>query len=148
MKIKGGRIEEFEQKVSEIREAKKYGHFAPNILYLNRALGLLVVSLDGVYNHVLEEILASGIIEKVRYFEFDNENHWEEATKSVKYVHECAGMPFYLYQQPYWPQYLTERTYVPAYPLKEEQLNSLARAFALRFDRPFSEIEKLQIAVV
>lgn len=146
VKIKSGRIEEFEQKVSEIREAKKYNCFAPNILYLNRTLGLLVVSLDGVYNHVLEEILASGIIEKVRCFEFDNENQWDEVTKSVKYSHECAGMPFYLYQQPYWPQYLTERTYVPAYPLKEEQLNPLARALALRFDRSFSEIDKLQIA--
>lgn len=32
VKIKSGRIEEFEQKVSEIREAKKYNCFAPNIL--------------------------------------------------------------------------------------------------------------------
>lgn len=92
------------------------------------------------------KLIRQNIILKYAYFFLNCNNLWNEEKHEVVFENNFDHLPVYLYQQPYWTQFPMRRTYVPAYPLKENQLSEKVREKALRLPFRFDEKEIMQIA--
>ena len=111
---------------------------------------LCLSSKYGVYVHEfynwaeedINSLYHENILQKSRQFDFWCEEKWSEEERKWLFNMDFKNLPFYHYQQPYSPEQLIERTYIPEFPIYEPQLDSLSKKIALRF--PFSfETQKL-----
>lgn len=113
---------------------------------LSNEMGLYVVDFYEFTEDDKNELLRNGIIERAAGFEIYNEDNWDDGQKKWVFTHQMAGMPFYLYQQPYGSDQLMEKTFEPAFPFNERQLGDDERKSAFRLPFLFRDRKFVQIA--
>ncbi len=111
---------------------------------------LCLSSKYGVYVHEfydwaeedINSLYTEDILQKSIEFDFWCDEKWSEEEEKWTFNINFKNLPFYHYQQPYWPGQLIERTYIPKFPIYDTQLDPFLKKLALRF--PFSfETQKL-----
>lgn len=115
---------------------------------------LCLSSKYGVYVHDfydwdeedIDSLYNENILQKSIRFDFWCDEKWDEEKGKWVFDMDFKNLPFYHYQQPYWPGQLIERTYIPKFPIDEKQLNSLSKRLALRFPFSFESQELFQIS--
>lgn len=116
---------------------------------------LLCLSLKyGVYVHDfydwteedINSLYIENILQKSISFDLWCNEKWDAEKGKWVFDMDFKNLPFYHYQQPYWPGQLIERTYIPKFPIDETQLDSLSKRLALRFPFSFETQELFQIS--
>ena len=113
---------------------------------LSKKRGLYYVDLYNLTNKQKQTLEKHKTILKHLGRYFDTNDEWDSGKNDVVFTHDFNHLPVYLYQQPYWNQILMRRTYVPKYPLKEDQLSMRVREKAFRLPFRFDDKRELQIA--
>ncbi|MDE5687500.1 MAG: hypothetical protein K2I18_02600 [Paramuribaculum sp.] len=86
-----------------------------------------------------EYLLHNNIIEGIYHYYIDTYTDWDTDIKKYVHTNTMDGYPYFLYQQPYSPNRPTDLTYIPAVPLKAEQLSDTVRSNALHFPVSFKD---------
>ena len=140
-----GKIEEFESIVlSHLKSKTEKERNTP--LILNRELGLYIIDFYEWKLKDFKKLINQRFILKWKNFYIDHDEEWNDEKKKWEFKPEMFPLPFYLYQQPYSPYQLMERTYVPKFPFKDSQLSKESKLKSFYFDFSFNEKNLLQIA--
>ena len=95
---------------------------------------------------VYDFLIDNKIITKVYHRkEFWMNEEWDEENKKVIYTKNFSSAPYYLYHQPYWPEYLPKCLNTPKNPVKFEQLPPELQKLTLKIPVKFGENETFQI---
>lgn len=84
-------------------------------------------------------LLDNNIITGLYRFSIDVYTDWDNDITKNAHNNTMEGYPYFLYQQPYSPNLPTDLTYIPAVPMKAEQLSDTARSNALHFPILFKD---------
>ena len=115
-------------------------------LTLNEDIGLYVVDFFDWKNADRQYLIDNNIVLGVTYWETYVSDDWNEELKKWVFDVNFDGYPFFLYCQPYSTDQLTERTLVPRFPFRAEQLSDEVRRKALKFPLRFKDTPFVQIA--
>ena len=120
--------------------------FDDKLLCLSYKYGIYVLNFYNWKKIDVNTLYEEKILLKSIQFDFWCDENWNE--EKGKWIFEMAlkNLPFYHYQQPYWPGQLIERTYIPRYPLNESQLDTITKKLAIRFPFSFETQELFQIS--
>lgn len=116
------------------------------LVRLSEKYGLYFVDLWDLSQSIIDEFNENHTVIKYHPCYFDFNDEYSHENEKWEFGHNVHGWPFFLYQQPYSTDQMTERTYEPKCPLKESQLSEEARKTALRFPLKFKQSKLLQIA--
>lgn len=116
------------------------------LLCLSSKYGIYVHDFYDWSEEDINSLYNEGILQKSIRFDFWCDEKWDEEKGKWVFDMDFKNLPFYHYQQPYWPGQLIERTYIPEYPIGETQLDSISKRIALRFPFSFEEQELFQIS--
>lgn len=114
----------------------------------SKSKGLYLIDTHGGEDQA-QEMLQNGVILKAEVlYLFETDDRYDKTSDSVLFTHDdiLERFPFYLYQQPYWTDFLTERTFVPKHKFNIKQFNPKDQKRVLRLPVNFDECSKLQIA--
>ena len=66
--------------------------------------------------------------------------------RELKFEKDFDNSPYYIYCQPYWPEFLTTKVSEPAHPVKISQLPTELQRRLIRVRGLFKEITSFQVA--
>lgn len=96
---------------------------------------------------LLEFLINQGIIQAVYSLpELEMGCRWDKASDELAFTKEFDSAPYYIYLQPYWPDFLQKRMCTPRHPVKFSQVEARVRHKLLRIPGRFSQMEYMQIA--
>ncbi len=95
----------------------------------------------------LDKLITSGVILKVYDIpELDMNCDYDNESDEVIFKKYFKEVPYYIYLQPYWCDYLQRRIHQPLHPVKLSQIESGKTTPILRVPGNFKDMEDLQIA--
>jgi hypothetical protein len=121
---------------------------------ISRALGIYEINAfncvsddNKVYaNSILDKVIKRGLIKRTYSCLWNLTFSDELRDGHVEHSKQFDSLPYYVYHQPYWPQYLAELQVVPNFPVTLGQLPIELQRKVIRLPIRFSETEQLQIA--
>ena len=136
----------------DVSRIDEFTQFASKFNYLlacySKSKGLYLIDPCEALEHI-NKMVEKGIILKASGIDaWDLGDDYDNEKKTIKFSYDSffEHFPFYLYQQPYWTAYLTERTFVPKHRYKLQQLNPKDQKRVLRLPISFDDYPKLQVA--
>lgn len=96
---------------------------------------------------VLDVLIKQGIIRAVYTIpELEMDCKWNYKQQDVVFTKDFDSAPYYIYLQPYWPDFLQQRMCTPRFPVTIDQVAEEKRHKLLRIPGKFSEMARMQIA--
>ncbi len=120
--------------------------YGNKLLCMSSKYGIYILDFYDWDEKDVKTLYAEKILLKCIQFDFWCEESWDEDNCKWVFDMDLKNLPFYHYQQPYWPGQLIERTYIPRFPLKESQLDLITRKLAIRFPFSFGSQTLFQIS--
>ena len=118
----------------------------PQYIVVCEELGIYIVDFYDWNANDIKYIIDNNILSGVKLFWIDTNDTWNSEIKAYEFSNNMQGYPYFLYQQPYAEDRLSQQTHVPAHPYKESQLSKKAQESALRFPISFFETTEIQFA--
>ena len=95
----------------------------------------------------LDRLVSSGIIRYVyKIPEMEMDCDYNEKSRQCIFTKEFDSNSYYIYNQPYWPNFIQKRVNIPRHPVKIDQVEESKREKILHIPGKFSDREYMQIA--
>lgn len=146
IKIDVKSVERFKELcIRNIKNNRDYSNTCPYVSVCEER-GLYIVDFYSWSDRDKQYLLDCNILLGIRDSDIYTDDIFSYEKKKWIFENDLSGYPYFLYQQPYSTDQLTERTYIPTIPFKEEQLSIENRRNALHFPFSFAETQFVQVA--